>query len=286
VATRRTAAPARAAVIPFPGKQARAAAHRLVPTPRSLLVGLAVILAAGGLYVVARETSLFAIREVRVVGAPPGIAREVREAAQIDVGKSLLRLDGAALLKRLRALPDVAAVRYDRGFPHTLRLIVTPERPVAVLRQGSAAWVVSMRGRVVRIVPHHSRQALPRLWVGRSTRVTVGALLHDHLALRAIAALDPLVKLPLPARIANVHVDRGEVTLVTASKVEIHLGPPTDLALKLAVARRILPTVAPATSGVAYVDVSVPEWSVTGVRTLDSQVEVQASTNAKAGIAH
>jgi cell division protein FtsQ len=286
VATRRTAAPARAAVIPFPGQQARAAVHRLRPTRRSLLVGLAILVAAAGLYVVARETSMFAIRTVRVVGAPPGIAREVRDASRPELGDSLLRLDASALLERLRALPDVAAVRYDRAFPHTLRLIVTPERPVAVLRQGSASWVVSMRGRVVRSLAHPTRRSLPRLWIGRGTTIKVGGIVHDPLALRAIAALDPLVALPLPARIANVRTDDGELTLVTASKIEIHLGPPNDLALKLAVARRILPTVSPATSGVAYLDVSVPEWAVTGVRTLNPKVEVDTSSAGKAGIPH
>ena len=62
-------------MIPFPGQQARAAVNRLVPTPRSILVGLAILVGAGALYAVARETSVFAIRTVRVVGAPPGIAR-------------------------------------------------------------------------------------------------------------------------------------------------------------------------------------------------------------------
>jgi cell division septal protein FtsQ len=257
-----------------------------VPTPRSILVGLAVLVAAGAFYAVARETSVFAIRTVRVVGAPPGIAREVQDAAQPEVGDSLLRLDTGALLHRLRALPDVAVVRYDRAFPHTLRLIVTPERPVAVLRQGSASWVVSMRGRIIRTLPPHTRAGLPRIWIGRATKVEVGAMLHDRLGIRAIAALDPLVALPLPAHIANVRLDNGELTLVTASKIEIQLGQPTDLALKLAVARRILPSVSPATTGVAYVDVSVPEWAVSGERTLNSKVEVKSSSSGQAGIPH
>jgi hypothetical protein len=111
-------------------------------------------------------------------------------------------------------------------------------------------------------------------------------MLHDRLGVRAIAALDPLVALPLPAHIANVRLDNGELTLVTASKIEIQLGQPTDLALKLAVARRILPSVSPATTGVAYVDVSVPEWAVSGERTLNSKVEVKSSSSGQAGIPH
>jgi hypothetical protein len=111
-------------------------------------------------------------------------------------------------------------------------------------------------------------------------------MLHDRLALRAIAALDPLVNRPLPARIANVSIVDGNITLITATRVEIQLGEPTDLTLKLAVARRILPSVSPASSGVAYVDVSVPEWVVTGTRTLNSKVKVETTSIAKAGISH
>ena len=287
MANRRTPAPARAAVIPFPGGlSARAAARRLVPTGRSLLIGLGLLLAAVGLYVVARETSVFAVRDVRVVGAPPGIAREVADTAAHEKGTSLLRLDGAALLKEIRALPDVAAVRYDRAFPHTLRLVVTPERPVAVLRRGADSWVVSMRGRIIRSVPAHTRRALPRIWLAPRVRPRPGAFLHDRMAVRAVAALNPLVRTPLPARIANVTTDKGQITFTTRSHVEIVLGSVADLQLKLALARKILPSVRAPSGGVAYLDVSVPEWVVTGVGTLNSKVQVDASSVDNAGIAH
>jgi cell division protein FtsQ len=285
VATRRTTAPARAAVIQFPSG-ARLAVRSLVPTTRSIFIGLALLLAGAGSYVAARETSVFAITTVRVEGAPPGIAREVRAAAQDARGQSLLRIDEGALVQRLRALPDVAAVRYDRAFPHTLRLLVTPERPVALIRQGSASYVVSMRGRVIRSVPLHTRKSLARIWLPRTVHLRVGRLLHDRMTLRAISALDPLLGTPLPTTIANVKLEQGQVTLVTASKIELRLGQPVDIPLKLAIVRQLLSTVEPASSGVAYLDVSVPERAVTGIQTLKSQVQVDTSSSSTAGIAH
>jgi cell division protein FtsQ len=274
-------------VIPFPGSvAARAAAGRLVPSARSLLVGLALIVAAGGLYLVARETSLFAVRDVRVVGAPPGIAREVAGVAAHEQGTSLLRVDSGALLKEIRALPDVAAARYDRAFPHTLRLIVKPERPVAVLRRGADSWVVSMRGRIIRTVLPHTRKALPRIWLAPRVHPEAGAFLHDRPALRAVAALNPLLRTPLPARIANVTTTNGQLTLVTRTHVEIVLGSIAELPLKLELVRKILPGLRAPSGGVAYLDVSVPEWVVTGTRTLNSQVQVDASSVDNAGIAH
>jgi cell division protein FtsQ len=287
VATRRTPTPARAAVIPLPGSvNARVAVRRLVPTGRSLLVGLGLLLAAAGLYLLARETSVFAVREVRVVGAPPGIAREVAEVAAREKGTSLMRVDSAALLKEIRALPDVAGVRYDRAFPHTLRLTVKPERPVAVLRRGAESWVVSMRGRIIRSVPAHTRKALPRIWLSPRVHPEPGTFLHDRLAVRAVATLNPLVRTPLPARIANVTTAKGQLTLVTRTHVEIVLGSIADLPLKLELVRKILPGLRAPSGGVAYLDVSVPEWAVTGTRTLNSQVQVDTSSSVQAGMSH
>jgi cell division protein FtsQ len=277
VATTRTAAPVRARVIPFPGKAARAAAHQLRPTPRSLLVSAAIAVAAVGLYVLARETSMFAVTHIQVEGAPPGIAREVNELATAAKGESLLELDGEELVRSLRALPTVAAVTYDRAFPHTLRLIVKPERPVAIIRQGSRSWVVSMRGRIIRPIPPRTRLGLPRIWLRQEVPLATGKMVGDRMTTRAVSALNPLVKLPLPARIAHVRMQHGELTLVTASRIEIQLGIPSDLPLKLAIARHLLPDLTPATGGVAYLDVSVPERVVSGVRTLNPQVEVDTN---------
>ena len=37
-------------------------------------------------------------------------------------GTSLLRLNGAAVIRRLEAMPTVSSAAYDRDFPHTLRV--------------------------------------------------------------------------------------------------------------------------------------------------------------------
>ena len=53
---------------------------RILPSGRSLLVGF--VLLAGGIlsYVVARQTSAFALRAVEVRGAPPSLERQVQTA--------------------------------------------------------------------------------------------------------------------------------------------------------------------------------------------------------------
>ena len=65
-------------------------------------------------------------------------------------GASLASLDQEDVVRRRRVLADGRAAEADRDFPHSLRLVVRPERAVAVLRRASDAWLVSARGRVIR----------------------------------------------------------------------------------------------------------------------------------------
>ncbi|TML58586.1 MAG: FtsQ-type POTRA domain-containing protein [Actinobacteria bacterium] len=142
------------AVVPFPqrrrlGAPDLARVARLVPTGRALLVAGAALGAAGVLYLVARETPLFAVRSIEVSGVHGAAAAHVRAALRSLEGKSLLALHGSDVEGRLASVPDVQSATYDRAFPNTLRIVVVPERPVAVIRQGASAWLVSARGRVL-----------------------------------------------------------------------------------------------------------------------------------------
>lgn len=247
---------------------------RLVPSGRSLLTGLLILLTAVGLYAAARGTSAFAVRELAVEGASAEVARDLRTALAPARGESLLGMDLDDLGRRAERLPMVASVSFDRAFPHTLRVVVTPEVPVAVLRQGSGAWLASAGGRVIAELEPGTRRALPRVWLKRDVEVRLGEDLQG-VQRRAVGAVAPLVDAPLPVAVASVVASRGELTLVLRDQVELRLGDATDLAVKLAVARVVLPRLAP---GETYLDVSVPERPVAG-STLDSQVEVESSTS-------
>jgi cell division septal protein FtsQ len=232
-----------------------------LPTGRALLVGFALLAAAALAYLSARETSLFALRTIRVSGASPRVAAHVRAALAPLEGRSLVGLDDAAIERRLAGLPDVGSASYDRDFPHTLRLFVTPAHSIAVLRRGPSAWIVSSDGRVIRSAGVFSAPKLPRIWVRRSTAVDVGAQVSDADALRALAAVAAARRARFATRIAVVRASDHELTFVLAGRLELRLGDPAALALKLAVAQRLLPLVRTASS---YVDLSVPERPVAG----------------------
>lgn len=233
---------------------------RVLPSLRSLALGVAVFAVAVGAYVAARDSPLFAVRAVVVRGAPPAVRTQVESALAPLVGGSLLRVDGGAIDRRLAGVSWVASSTFDRAFPHTLVVTVRPERPVAVLRRGADSWLVSARGRVLQTLPRRSRLDLPRIWIARTATVTVGATLGDADGGRAARALAPLPLVRFPFAVASVDATDQQLTFVLRSGVQLRLGDPGDLRLKLAIARRILRALPIAPGG--YVDVSVPQRPV------------------------
>jgi cell division protein FtsQ len=236
---------------------------RFLPTRRSILVGLALIVLAAGAYVAARKTSTFAVAHVEIAGASPEVQKQVRREIAPLVGTSLLALDGSALERRIQALPSVVSVGYDRAFPHTLRLTIVPELPVAVLHRGAETWLLSGRGRIVARIPARTYPALPRIWVPRATQVAAGAFVAPDGAGSAARALALALAARFPARIATAAMTHRELVLRLRSGLEVRVGEPTDVRLKLAVARRALRGLP---AGAAYLDVSVPGRPVAGTQ--------------------
>jgi len=244
---------------------------RLIPSGRSLGVAVLIVLAAVVAWLGARETGVFSVRTVEVGGASPAVAAQVQHALAEVKGASLLKVDLAAAERNVEALPTVASVRLDRAFPHTLRVVVVPERPVAVVRQGADSYLVAQSGRVIATVDRHAKPALARIWVGRSVSLRTGARAEGDL-MTAVAAVAPLAGSGFPGRVSSVTTTPDALTLRLRAGLEIRLGDALDVPLKLAVAARVIPLLDP---GTAYLDVSVPERPVAG--TLNSQVEVKSS---------
>lgn len=261
----------RAPLLPFPRRPRSLALAPLRPSPRALLVALSLVAVSAASYAAARSTSIFAVTTITVRGASGDVARDVRTALRPVVGTSLLALPARRVERAVAGIPTVAAASYDRAFPNTLVVFVEPERPVAVLRRGAEAWLLSERGRVTRVLPRTNRPPLPRIWAGRDVPVELGAIVEDARVAGAVRAL----RAARPARreigrITTVRSSERELTLLLERGGEIRLGNASALRLKVAVAARILWR---ARYALRYLDVSVPARPVG--RTLNSDVEAE-----------
>jgi hypothetical protein len=236
---------------------------------RLLAIAIAVPVVLTGAYFAARESSTFAVRTIAVSGGTPVLRAQVRGTLASFRGRSLLAFDGRALERRVDALPAVVSSSYDRAFPHTLRVRIVPEVPVAVLHRGKEAWLVSARGRTIRKIKAGTRLALPRIWVPTSTPVAAGGFLPPDAGGTAAHVL--ALAAGFPARFTTVSFTHGELTMRLRLGVELRLGEPVDVRLKLAIARRAL-RVLPA--GSTYLDVAVPQRPVAGS---NSQLSTSAS---------
>jgi cell division protein FtsQ len=256
---------ARVEALPLPWRPSLPQVHPrawladVAPTRKSLAIGFAALAVALGGYLIARQSPLFAIDRIKVSGGSPQVARQVHSALASLVGRPLVGLDGSAVLEQVDALPTVVSASYDRAFPHTLRITVVPERPAAVLRQGSDSWLVSMRGRVMERLPAMALPRLPRIWISTRTSVRTGAELTAAGAATAAHAVG--LAGTFAARIGSAAYANGALVFHLRSGVEVLLGDGEDIRLKAAVADQVLALLP---SGSTFVDVSNPGRPVSG----------------------
>jgi cell division protein FtsQ len=223
-------------------------------------VSLALVLAAVLLYLGARETPVFAVRTIEVESVRPSMAQRVEVALRPLEGKSLIKIRGGEVERLATALPSIASVTYDRAFPNTLRVRVEQEQPVAVVRRGIEAWLVSKRGRVIKRIAQRTHRVLPRIWLREPVAISPGGTLSAGAGADEVAMLDALEGARLARRVGTVRNESGQWIYVLRGGLQVRVGTRYDLALKLAIARRILER----TPVVGYLDVSVPERPVAG----------------------
>jgi len=254
------------------GKRGSSAHGRVVPLglargglalrPTPLLLGscLALLALALALYLGARATSAFALRSIEVRGGSSELAEDVRRVLAPSLGRSLTSLDRKQVEDRVLGLPEVAAASVDRAFPHTVVVRIRPERPVAAIRRGADSWTVSARGRVVAQLPIGTRPELPRVWLPATVPVRLGETLVDGRARALARAVAPLASRRLGVSVRTAALEEDGLTFVLASGIDLRLGEPRNLELKLAVARLVVHDL----NGFDYLDLSVPDRPVAG----------------------
>jgi cell division protein FtsQ len=173
-------------------------------------------------------SSVFGVRSVDVVGTKTLTPDAIRAAADIEHGTPLVRLDTAAVSRRVQALPEVASVRVEESFPSTVTITVVERTAVGFVQSGSTYRLVDRTGKAYRaatVAPHK----LPELVVPDS---------DSGSALSAIAVVAADLPAGVRNRVTSVQaMDPDAITLVLRSEKVVRWGSVDDSALKA----RILP---------------------------------------------
>ncbi|OLF05440.1 hypothetical protein BLA60_35910 [Actinophytocola xinjiangensis] len=107
---------------------------------------LLVVLAVLGLTYVVVFTPVLGVRTVEVAGTRDLDADEVREAAAIELGTPMVRLDTDEVAGRVAELPRVFEVAVSRSWPSGVEITVTERDPVAVRQLPDGVHLVDRTG--------------------------------------------------------------------------------------------------------------------------------------------
>lgn len=220
---------------------------------RTILVATLLALLVVGVLV--ERSSLVALAEVRVTGTQRLDPDSVREAADLELGTSTLRLPLDAARERVEALPLVASADVHRLDPLTVQVDVTERQPVAVVRRrGGGAVLVDREGVVLAT---GAEKGLPVIRLVRGTLPEPGEGIDAVPA--AANAHAALAELPGPIRsLVEVYVARDvdQLELRLASGTTVRFGRGDRVAEKARALGAVLEDLGSTT--VAVIDVRAP----------------------------
>jgi cell division protein FtsQ len=228
------------------------------PRARRFVVGaMALLLALGGGYLWARDSSLVRVEHVTVSGVAgaeaPRVTAALRGAART---MTTLHVRRGALLSAVASYPTVAGVRVQTDFPHGLRIFVERREPVAALSVDGRRVAVAVDGTLLRDASTPaSAPALVVAALPAGARVSGGAA---GAVLATIAAAPRAIR----AHVSRVWLGPHGLEADVRQGPAVYFGPARRLHAKWIAADRVLSD--PGAAGARYIDVRVPERAVAG----------------------
>ena len=211
---------------------------------------------AGG-FLVLRDLSLFAVRNVRVTGATgPEAARIASALRATATGMTTLHVDRAALMRSLSSFEQVRTVRVHRVGLHGLRIQVVQYVPVGAVDYAGRRVPVTGDGTLLR-----GMTAAPTLPSVEVRRTGGGDRIQDPAGLRSVALLDAAPN-ALRVRVQAVAPGPGGLTVTLRKGPAIYFGGPDRPRAKWAAAAAVLAD--PDARGARSVDVRAPERPAAG----------------------
>jgi len=201
------------------------------------------------------HSSLLDVDHIQVTGGARVTPAEAAAAAGLHRGEPMLSVDSAAAERHLLGLPWVQTAVVERAFPNIVRIHLIERVAAATAARAAGGWVLLDReGRVLAERPDRAG-ALPEV-IGAGATPAPGATLAA-----ALPALDVVAALPdaIRRQVTDATLAGDAVTLHTGAR-EIRIGPPTQLAAKVAALSVLLERVGG--RSVAVLDVRVPQAPV------------------------
>ena len=190
---------------------------------------------------------------------PPWEERTTRAAAALAPGTNLLRAPVGQIETALKALPWVESAHVAWQAPHALNIRFTPRRPAVVVQTGERKYEVDDAGIPIRIAGAEAAKQLPRLELDKGLEVRLGTPLHDESLLAAIKIYREAPSQPM-VRIGKIIIDSaGNMCLNMMDGIQVQLGQPEDLPVKLKYLRRVYQLDSNVASRLAAINLSVPK---------------------------
>jgi cell division protein FtsQ len=196
-------------------------------------------------------SSLLVVRSIQVTGIHLVSRAQVLRAAEVQLGTPLIRVDTAAVARRVQQITQVQSARVVRDWPDTLVIAVRERTPALAVARGGRFELIDRFGVVVRQVTRRPRR-MPLLVVAP------GSALRGSPAVRAAATV--LAELPPSVRrtVRTVTApSAGAVTLGLRGRITVVWGGAGRGAAKAAELRILMH------AGARYYNVSDPGTAVT-----------------------
>jgi cell division protein FtsQ len=216
-----------------------------------LIAAATLALASLGGWLVLRDSGLFAVEDVTIVGlsshAEPQVARDLLAAARSQTTTDFSVGDVRAAVSAYTLVTGVTATTH---FPHSVTLHISERLPVARLEVGGDAVPVTADGSVV---SGYSTSA--RLPTVRASQAPLGGRTQDPFALVALRVLEA-APAPLFRRVASVTRPGGTLTIYLHHGPRLIFGDGALPHAKWAAVAAVLS--ARSSRGAAYIDVVLP----------------------------
>ena len=225
---------------------------------RRLIAALLVAVALFALYRLwFRDSGFVSVQHVSVTGLTTKDAPRIRTALTAAAhDMSTLHMNQAALDQSVAGFPIVKAVEAQPSFPHSLKIHVIEQEPVAVLAVGGERLLLAPDGSVLRDVAtgHPLAVIKSRGAVPQDTLTDRVALTSLHVAAAAPAAL--------AGRITTIAHDKEGIVVHTRNGPRLIFGDDSRPVAKWAAVAAVLAD--PSSKGATYVDVRLPGRPVAG----------------------